>query len=82
MNEGGSREDSKRQAYVDALNAAWDRRLSETCGASDAADHLREIARQPFELAGNVLSGQPDPIDPILQSYIEEELAKRGLVPP
>jgi hypothetical protein len=69
---------ARKQATLEALIAAYDRYLA-PLREPGAGERLRDALRPPLDFSGMILIGNPDVTPPGLQTYIDEEMVKRGI---
>jgi hypothetical protein len=70
----------EQQVVVEAIRAAYDRYFTEVFSAPGINERLRAAIDDPGELNGEVIVGACEEKDPKLTAYINEEMAKRGIV--
>lgn len=70
---------AEQHAAMEAISAAYDRYLVETLRAPGARLGLQSMMREPPDLDGRVIAGVPESTPALLQTYVDEEFAKRAL---
>jgi hypothetical protein len=71
----------RQQLVFDALSAAWDRHMAPKRSDPAYNTRLRAFTRERLGPHGMVISGAVPETDPQLKAFIDDEMAKRGVVP-